>query len=1193
MRRLYGFTKWLIESILQQEAVMRFSQKFKDKNVDDVPPGFWQWLLQKMEETPGWTPAIEDDSGRRMTKAQVLSLAQARSKAVSTPVKKPQVQQQPVSKPGQQPATTTPSPEKPQGGSWVLGRIIGPEAGIEYDPEWIEHHYPALPKPGTYVVATKVGNEWTLMTRKGQTVKVNNNDMKSVVQSVKGTNNKPVMDSDPEKLWKLVPAEGAEDGGEVVVKPSDVLPNAVEVEVHGRLSKAKMNEYNSEIENSFLQTNKNIVINALAGTGKAQPLDALLLTPNGWIKMGDIKIGDSVFGSDGKSHEVVGVFPQGIKEVFSVEFNDGTNVECCADHLWFTETKVNRDTCRAKEMPLFSKGKVVDTNTIINTLKYKGRPNHYVPLVKSLDFSYQKLEIDPYLMGVLLGDGCFRTGSVSYSTRDQQIVDSVNARLPLMLESKSTGHGCDYRISSGIKGRKNEIVAEIKSLGLWDKTSEDKFIPSIYKFNDINTRINVLQGLLDTDGYVEDGSNTIEYCTVSKDLANDVKFLVESLGGIVTVSKKTTQYTHKGETLKGKDAFRLFIRVPNEVIPFKLHRKLKNYKPRIKYHPSRSISSITSVGNKECQCIAINSPDSLYVTNNCVLTHNTTMLKHLASYKRPGEKWLYLVFNKKNQVEATKLDPKTNRRPFPQGVEVLTTHSFLGRVLENNARLGKIPKTALHDGKGQSPKMAELLDEGWFEEKAKNDLDIPWKKIFNLKLRVKKLASLGKSFNVNPKDSKEAMSLLDRLIDSYNIETTLSSDNELESAEKYGRELKDYRDEILEMTFDVLRRMVPNGSEDPHHNTIRDHDDTLWWAALHADELTFPHYDVVLADEVQDFNKNQQIMLKKLMEAGARIIAVGDPWQAIYRFRGADNDAFNNVEAIAHNGEGGAVTHMLPINYRSGKKIIDYANEKTHMKDLDAGKRLKAGMGHDGEVTENKSYADVIDTIKEEWDKDKSFAHPTAILARTNAPLLATAMELLRNGIPFQIVGREFLDEIMKFIKAVTGIGRNYNNYPILEFRDKMNEYVAEKQEAWKGKVKKQGELEEIVTIGESLNGVIRYLEEHNWQDPIAGGHTAPVKDAATFSDFLRKRFGGLDVQENDRDADKYEQVKDKVITITTGHRSKGLEFDRVYIIRNDLYDSPKGDNPEEIQQERNGQYVAYTRAKKQLHVINDKKPGG
>jgi superfamily I DNA/RNA helicase len=214
----------------------------------------------------------------------------------------------------------------------------------------------------------------------------------------------------------------------------------------------------------------------------------------------------------------------------------------------------------------------------------------------------------------------------------------------------------------------------------------------------------------------------------------------------------------------------------------------------------------------------------------------------------------------------------------------------------------------------------------------------------------------------------------------------------------------------------------------------------------------------------------------------------------------------------------------------------------------------------------------------------------TAIIARSNAPLLATAMELLKNGIQFQIVGREFLDEIMKFIKNITGLGKRAVNYQIGEFRDKIADYVREKEEAYKGKIKKKDELEEITTIGNALQGVLGYLEEHNWQDPIDHSH---VSDAYSFMDFLRKRFGGLNVQEDTSDSDKFEKNKEKAVTLTTGHRSKGLEFDRVYIIRNDMYDNHKGDTPEDIQQEKHGQYVAYTRAKKQLHVVNDKNPGG
>jgi len=578
------------------------------------------------------------------------------------------------------------------------------------------------------------------------------------------------------------------------------------------------------------------------------------------------------------------------------------------------------------------------------------------------------------------------------------------------------------------------------------------------------------------------------------------------------------------------------------------------------------------------------------VINALAGTGKTTMLKHIASYKKPGEKWLYLVFNKKNQIEATKVDSETQRTPFPAGVEVLTTHSFLGRVLSNNARTGKMEKTELFDGKSQSPKMSSIIDDPWFKGKAESELGIKWDKIWPLKMRVKNLASLAKAFNVHPGRDREAMEMLDSLIDKYSIDTTLLSDEDREEKEEAGQEIREYRDEIVDMAYDVLRRMVPKGSKEKHYNTSRDHDDTLWWAAMHADEINWPHYDVVLADEVQDFNKCQQVMLKKLNDAGARIVAVGDPWQAIYRFRGADNDAFNNVESILNGGRQGGTTHMLPINYRSGTKIIKYANDATHMKGLPEDKQLKAGMSHEGEVSTHKMYSDVMDTIETEWDKKKELTMPTAILARNNAPLLSTAMSLLKRGIPFQIIGREFLEEITKFIKSITGIGKRATNPPVEQFRDQMNDYVEEKQEAWRGKIKKQGELEEMTTIADSLNGVMSYLEEHGWKDPNDRS-ARRIGTALEFVDFLKSRFGGLNVQDNVEDAEEYERRKDRMVTITTGHRSKGLEFDRVFIIRNDLYDAPKGTNEEEIQQERNGQYVAYTRARKELHVINDKEP--
>ena len=79
------------------------------------------------------------------------------------------------------------------------------------------------------------------------------------------------------------------------------------------------------------------------GVGKAQPLDASVLAPNGFVPMGAIKVKDQVIGSDGKTHRVLGVYPQGEKDVYRVTFRDVSTTECCDDHLWFTQTRNERD----------------------------------------------------------------------------------------------------------------------------------------------------------------------------------------------------------------------------------------------------------------------------------------------------------------------------------------------------------------------------------------------------------------------------------------------------------------------------------------------------------------------------------------------------------------------------------------------------------------------------------------------------------------------------------------------------------------------------------------------------------------------------------------------------------------------------------------------------------------------------------
>ncbi len=361
-----------------------------------------------------------------------------------------------------------------------------------------------------------------------------------------------------------------------------------------------------------------------AGSGKAQPLDAKILTPSGWKLMGNIQVGDSVINSQGHSSRVTGVYPQGLKDVYRVIFTDGSSTECCADHLWLTQSHLDRDKHR--------QGTVKPFHAIMESLKSeRGKKLHYIPMVKPIEFDEPlPLPIDPYLLGVLLGDGCLQDKVVLLSNPETEIQQRVQDLLPIGCSLKPiSGNGKDFAIRRDSQRVEHKVLNALRLLRLDGKKSNQKFIPPQYKFASSATRLAVLQGLFDTDGYTD--SYTLEYSTSSKTLALDVLFLVESLGGRAHVSVREPKYTYNGETRIGLLSYRIFIRLPGEIQPFRLQRKASKYIHKTKYQPLRAIDKVEYVGVKPVQCIAVDASDNLYVTDRCILTHNTYSALAIAS----------------------------------------------------------------------------------------------------------------------------------------------------------------------------------------------------------------------------------------------------------------------------------------------------------------------------------------------------------------------------------------------------------------------------------------------------------------------------------------------------------------------------------------------------------------------------------
>lgn len=364
--------------------------------------------------------------------------------------------------------------------------------------------------------------------------------------------------------------------------------------------------------------------------GRANPLHSNILTPSGWRKMGDLQVGDLVVGSDGKPTEVLGVFPQGERMVYRVTMTDGASALACAEHLWAVRTA--SDKWRNKPL------RILQTQEMMGNLRCFHQYRYELPLLSApVDWTFRQTPLEPYSLGLLLGDGCI-TGktSPSFCTADAELVSSLEfalAGLPLSFRRKST---VDYTItnpaaknSGGVV--RNPLTQALRELNLIGTYSATKFIPEIYLYNGTEVRLAILQGLLDTDGgpVIQAGRTCrIQYVTTSERLKNDVLFLVRSLGGVAYWRRRKAEGRTPGFA-NGKaigyrnDTFVMDIRLPKSLEPFRLNRKANVYREHGGGRPVRFIKNIEPVGEMETQCISVAAPDSLYVTDDFILTHNT------------------------------------------------------------------------------------------------------------------------------------------------------------------------------------------------------------------------------------------------------------------------------------------------------------------------------------------------------------------------------------------------------------------------------------------------------------------------------------------------------------------------------------------------------------------------------------------
>lgn len=338
---------------------------------------------------------------------------------------------------------------------------------------------------------------------------------------------------------------------------------------------------------SGLCKSKLYILGARCRVGKALSLDTNILTPTGWVKNRDIKLGDTVIGRDGKPTKVVGVFPQGITNNYTLTLKDGRTIDCCEDHEWtvYSAKWGKERTFTTKE--LYNKLQCVRYKNGISLPRFTG------------DYGTEKnFIIPPYVMGVLIGDGCLTRG-MCYCKPNVEILNKVQSLLPNS-DVHFGGDNNTVYITNFIEG-----LNYIRKIGL-NTQSYNKFIPQEYFHSSKEQREELFNGLMDTDGFK---FNTgWEYSTTSKQLALDVQQLAWSLGYCAKIITRMGKYK--------KD---------NQVTTTKL-----NYRVFITTHNPLTIVDIQPTKSFETQCIHVDNKDHLFVIEDYIVTHNSALAQQIA-----------------------------------------------------------------------------------------------------------------------------------------------------------------------------------------------------------------------------------------------------------------------------------------------------------------------------------------------------------------------------------------------------------------------------------------------------------------------------------------------------------------------------------------------------------------------------------
>jgi len=375
-----------------------------------------------------------------------------------------------------------------------------------------------------------------------------------------------------------------------------------------------------EISSEILKSKSKFhIINSSRQSGKDLRNDMLLYYDGYESSIGECNIGDRIFGDDGKLTTIIGKYPQGRKSQYKITLADGRNFICGIGHL--------HQICYLQS----KKVRIVDTQFLLDHyISKRNKPEQcYILTAKPTNYTQKEHYINPYLLGILIGDGSLTTNSIRITSDDIELINKCNSVCPDNYHIIKLRHQ-SYSIKMINKEHISKLRVEIERLKL-NTTSYFKHIPAEYIYDNYDNRLELLKGLMDTDGTI-DKKGRNEFCTTSLQLATDITKLCRSLGMKIKVTDRITRFTDKnGNKKDGHISYRIMIFTNINI--FYLERKSirTKYNPVYDHSYKTAITDIEQVEDAESTCISVDNKSQCFLTNDYIITHNTTLLYKLST----------------------------------------------------------------------------------------------------------------------------------------------------------------------------------------------------------------------------------------------------------------------------------------------------------------------------------------------------------------------------------------------------------------------------------------------------------------------------------------------------------------------------------------------------------------------------------